>query len=180
MANSILNLAKVKSRKIGHIYNVQSADALQNGFVVFIGDRVTGENEIYTAVKPLTADLTGKSAHIIFSDEILYDESTYKNHQLGAFSIPANTPTKAYELNIGDVVEISYDGLTLLSTDAVVGNVLIAQNNSFKLAEATTAGTNKTVLKIEEVKTVGTMQYVGSNGQVGNQYKMVVARVLSV
>lgn len=180
MANSICNLAKVKSRKIGHIYNVKSADVLQNGFVVFIGDIVSGEKEIYTAVKPLTADLTAKSAHIIYMDEINYDESSYAKKQLGQFSIAANVPCRAYELNVGDVVEISYDGLTLLASDAVVGNYLIAANTSYKLAEAASAGTAKTALKIEEVKTVGNLTYVGDGGQVGNQYKMVVARVMSV
>jgi hypothetical protein len=177
---SVANLAKVKSRKIGHIYNVQINEELQNGFVGIVGDLVSGESELRQLNKFATATIPTASACLIFMDEINYDESTYVNKQLGQFSISANTPARAYELNVGDEVEISYDGLTLLGADAVVGNVLIPADASLKLTEAASAGTAKTVLKIEAVKSVGTLQYVGSNGQVGNQYKMVVARVLSV
>ena len=180
MANSILNLAKVKSRKIGHIYNVKNALALQNGFVGYVGEIVAGEQEIYDLTQFETATLPTKSAVMVYMDEILYDESTYTLKQLGQFSIEAGSICRGYELNVGDVVEISYDGVTLLAADAVVGNVLIPANASFKLVEATVVGTSKTAFKIEAVETVGVMTYVGSNGQIGNTYKKIRARVLSV
>lgn len=179
MAYSIANLANVKSKKCGHILNVVSSDALENGFIVFAGDNVTGESELRSAVKPATAKLTTDSAYLVYSDEILYDESTYKKKQLGAFNIAANTPTKAYELNVNDEIEISYDGLTLLSTDAVVGNYVIAANNSYKMTESETlTGAEVFAGVITAIKTVGTLQYVGSDGQVGNQYKMVTIRII--
>jgi hypothetical protein len=178
MAYGICNLAKVKNDS--HVFSFQSAtDALENGHVVFKGGLVSGEKEIYTAVKPLTAALTTDSVYIIKAPEINYDESSYAKKQLGAFRTEINIPARGYEIGKNDIVEISYDALTLLAADAVVGNFLIAQNNSHKLAEsATDAGTAKFSAKILEVKTIGTMQYVGSNGQIGNQYKMVVAEVV--
>ncbi|HEY8888936.1 MAG TPA: hypothetical protein VIM70_01580 [Clostridium sp.] len=180
MANSICDLVKVKSRKIGHIYNVKNATVLQNGFVGIVGNIVSGEQEVYDLNQFATATIPTATAVMVYMDEILYDESTYTKKQLGQFSIEANTICKGYELNVGDVVEISYDGVTLLATDAVVGNFLIAANASYKLAEIAASGTAKTVLKIEAVETVGLMTYVGSNGQVGNTYKKIRARVLSV
>lgn len=180
MANSVLNLAKVKSRSIGHIYNVQVNEELQNGFVGYVGDLVSGEDEIYKLEKFATATIPTKSAVIIYMDEILYDESTYVKKQLGQFSIPANTPAKGYELHEGDVVDISYAGVTLIGADVVEGNYLIPANGSFKLAEVADPTTAKTVLKVEGTKTIGTLQYVGSNGQIGNQYKMIIAKVVSI
>lgn len=178
MAKSIVNLAKVKSQRTGHVLHVISADELENGFIVFAGDNVEGESELRDATKPTTDAIATDSAYLVYNDEILYDESTYAKKQLGQFSIPAGIPARAYELAKEDEFEVSYDGLTLLADDAVVGNVLVVANGSYKLKElATPAGTEKFVAKIIAVKTVGTMAYVGSNGQVGNQYKMAVARV---
>lgn len=173
----VCNLAKIKNSN--HVYSFKSADALENGFIVFKGDLVSGEREIYTAVKPATAKLTTDSAFIIKAPEILYDESSYTKKQLGAFRTEANIPARGYELVKDDIINVSYDALTLLSTDAVVGNFLIAANDSYKLTEsATDAGTAKFVAKILEIKTIGTLQYVGSNGATGNQYKMVVAEIV--
>lgn len=178
MAYGICNLAKVKNDS--HVFSFLSAtDALENGQVVFKGGLVSGETEIYTAVKPLTATLVTDSVYIIKAPEINYDESSYAKRQLGQFRTEINVPARGYEVGKNDIVEISYDALTLLLTDAVVGNFLIAQNSSHKLAEsATDLGTAKFSAKILEIRTVGTMQYVGSNGQIGNQYKMVVAEIV--
>lgn len=178
MAYGVANLAKIKNDN--HVFSFLSAtDALENGHVVFKGGLVSGEKEIYTAVKPLTAALITDSVYIIKAPEINYDESSYAKKQLGAFRTEANAPARGYEIGKNDIVEISYDALTLLLTDAVVGNFLIAQNASHKLAEsATDLGTATFSAKIIEIKTMGTLQYVGGNGQVGNQYKMVVAEVI--
>jgi hypothetical protein len=178
MAYGVANLAKIKNDN--HVFSFQSStDALENGFIVFKGGLVSGEKEIYTAVKPLTASLNTESVYLIKAPEINYDESSYSKKQLGQFRTEANVPTRGYEIGKNDIIEISYDALTLLGADATVGNFLIAQNNSYKLAEsASDAGTAKFSAKILEIKTIGTLQYVGGNGQVGNQYKMVVAEVI--
>jgi hypothetical protein len=178
MAYGVCNLAKVKNDN--HVFSFLSAtDALENGFVVFKGDLVKDEKEIYTAVQPTTAALTTDSVYVIKAPEINYDESSYTKKQLGAFRTEAKVPARGYEVGKNDIIEISYDALTLLANDAVVGNFLIAQDTSYKLAEAEAdAGTAKFVAKIIEIKTIGTMQYVGGNGQIGNQYKMVVAEVI--
>jgi hypothetical protein len=178
MANSVGYIQKGKARTAGHVYSVQSTEALQNGFITFKGDLVEGEREIYTAKKPATADLGNDAALFIQAPEINYDESTLDKAQFGAFGIEANTPARAYDLYVGDIIEISTDGLTILSTDAVVGNYLIPQDGSYKLAESETVGTTKFTAKIIEVRTNGTLTYVGSNGRVGNQYKLVVAEVV--
>jgi hypothetical protein len=178
MAYGVANLAKIKNDN--HVFSFLSAtSALENGFVVMKGDLVEGETEIYTAVQPATANLTTDSVYLIKAPEINYDESSYTKKQLGAFRTEANNPARGYEIGKNDIVEISYDALTLLDTDATVGNFLIAADKSNKLAEsATDAGTAKFAAKILEIKTIGTLQYVGGNGQIGNQYKMVVAEVI--
>jgi hypothetical protein len=178
MAYGVCNLAKVKND--AHVFSfLSTTTALENGQVVFKGGLVSGEKEIYTAVQPTTAALPTESVYIIKAPEINYDESSYVKKQLGQFRTEANVPARGYEVGKNDIVEISYDALTLLAADAVVGNFLIAANASNKLAEsATDAGTAKFAAKILEIKTIGTMQYVGGNGQIGNQYKMVVAEVV--
>ena len=123
--------SKVLASKGGkHIYNIQLAEAsdkfVDNGWFVGKGDFV--ELDLYKAVAPTTFDgkVVGKANNGNFYVEVVTPgdalfvyqvpmiEETYSN-TFKKESNYTNAPTqvvRAYELAVGDVVEISADGFS--------------------------------------------------------------------
>lgn len=172
--SGIVRLDKVKSTRTGHIYNVLSADALDNGSIGYLNGLASGEREIYALGKYATATIGTKKAVLVAAPEIVADESSVAKKKLSAFVNPANVPVRAYELSLGDIFSVSSDMVTALATDVVVGNSVIATNASYKFSEiASPAGTEQFTAKIIAVETMGTVPVQGG----GNVYKYVVLEV---
>lgn len=172
--SGIVRLDKVKSTRVGHIFSVLSADALENGSIGYLNGLVSGEREIYNLAKFATATIATKRAVLIASPEILADESTVAKSKLSAFVNPANVACRGYELALGDIFSVSSDMVGALATDVVVGNSVIAVNASYKYAEiASPVGTEQFTAKIIGVETMGTMAVQGN----GNVYSYVVLEV---
>jgi len=173
--SGIVRLDKVKSTRVGHIYNVQSADALENGSIGYLNGLASGEKEVYAFAKYATATITTKKAVLIAHPEIMDNESTMALRRLSGFVNTAATPVRAYELAVGDIFSVSADMVGALATDVVVGNFAIATNASYKYSEiATLGGTEKFAAKIIGVDNMG----VTGPLVAGNTYKYIVLEVV--
>ena len=121
--------SKVLARDGGkHIYNIQLAEAasayVDNGWFVGKGDFI--ELDLYKAVTPIEGTVVGVAANgnfyvevksaenALFVYQVPMIEETYSN-TFKKESNYTNAPTqvvRAYELAVGDVVEISADGFS--------------------------------------------------------------------
>lgn len=175
---SVLRKDKVNSTYFGggHIHNVVINDLeLENGFVVKLGDFLTGERELREALVPTGAE---DKVVLISHPEVMYDESKLSSNSLQKFYREEGQATRAMDLTAGDIISISKEGLTLLGADAVVGNYVIPQAGSAKLAEsATVAGTEGFVGKIIGNEPIGTATMVGEAGSVSRVIDFVVIEV---
>lgn len=174
MANGIVRLDRVRAVYNGHIESVVKKDGeLQNGYVVDAGTLVTGERELREAKVPTA----GKGGVVLVAHpEVTPDQRTHADMALENFKIPAGKPARAYHLEAGDIFSVSQDVLTLLSTDAVVGNYVVT-DNSFKLKEANSPSTEEFVGKIIGIDTIGTQAIFGS-GVTTRVNKLVVIEVV--
>jgi hypothetical protein len=161
----------------GHIHSVQSAEVIQNGQVGVVGNLLTGEREVRSFDKP--ADLATAKASLVAQDEIMYDQVRKSQNNLKDFSIEAGTPFRTYDLAEGDVFSVSKDAIDALATDVVVGNKVVLQVGSHKLAEndGSALTTERFVGRIEAVEQIGTTSVVGAAGVVGGVIDFVVIRV---
>lgn len=180
MARSVLRKDKVQSTHFGggHIHNVVFAGGeLENGLVGVLGDYLTDERERREISIPASQD---DKVVVISHPEVMYDETKMASNSLKNFYREAGETTRAMDLAEGDIISISKEGLTLLDTDAVVGNFLVPQAGSMKLAEAESAsitGAEKFVGKIIANETIGTTNVVGGAGSVGSQIEFVVVEI---
>jgi hypothetical protein len=176
--SSIVRLDSVKSVYGGHIYSVQATNDLQNGQVGVVGNLLSGEREVRALNQP-SAVATDKAV-LVAAPEIIYDESSMAKQNLKNFSIPANTATRAYELQEDDVFSVSDDAITALASEPVVGNSVVLANASNKLAEATDVTGHRFVGHIEAIETIGTSTVTGAPGLIaGGVSNLVVIRVLA-
>ena len=165
MANSVVRLDKVKSVYVGNIFDVRAPEALQNGFVAHLGDLEAGEREVHAIEKPTTASVGQKSVVLIAHSPIVYDNARMGSNSEQNYAIEAGEAVRAYEIGARDIFSVTKEGLSLIGTDAVAGNYLVAQNGSFKLKEvATLAGTEKFVGKIVRQDQIGTTVATGQIG----------------
>lgn len=174
MAKSIVRLDRIKSVYNGHIESVVHNAELQNGFVVQIGGLSGGNRDLRTAVQPTAG--AGALA-LIAAPEIVQSEYVKTDNALENFSIPAGKATRAYFLERGDIFSVTVDGLTLLATDAVVGNYVVAQAG-LKLKEVAAVTTELFVGKIIQLETLGTTTVVGQAGAIARINKYVVIEVV--
>lgn len=174
MANSIVRLDRVRSVYDGHIDSVVHNATLQNGFVVKVGDLVAGSRELRTALVPAAGD---GALVLIASPEISYPQYVLTDNALENFSTPAGTPARAYHIESGDIFSVTNDGVSLIGTDAVVGNFVVA-DAGLKLKEVAAVTTEKFVGKIIAVETLGTTTVVGQAGAIARINKFVVIEVV--
>jgi hypothetical protein len=176
MAHGIVRLDKVKSAYVGHIYSVVHTADMDNGNVVKIGALKAGERELHAVTVPSAGD---NGIYLIANPEIVYDQTKTKNGALENFYIPAGTAARAYHLAEGDIFSVTYDSLSLLATDAVKGNFVVAQAG-LKLKEVASTTSEKFVGQIIDIETLGTTTVVGQNGSIARINKYVVIQVLKV
>lgn len=159
----------------GHIYSVQSNEVVQNGSVGVVGNLLAGEREVRSFDKP--ADLATAKATLVAQEEIMYDQTRRSQNNLINFEVEAGTPFRTYELKEDDIFSVSKDAIDALAADVVVGNKVVLQVGSHKLAEASTVTTERFVGRIEAVEQIGTTTVVGAPGVVGGVVDLVVIRV---
>lgn len=179
MAHGVVRLDKVKSQRVGHVYSVvYSAAAVDNGSFGFLGGLVSGERELKTLVQPTTALLPTESAVLISAPTINYEQAKATDNNPSNCYTAAGVPVRAYELNVSDVISVSKDMVTPISTAVVVGNYLVCQNGSFALKEVASLGTEKFAAKIIATETVGLTVATGQAGAVGGVINYVVLEVV--
>lgn len=165
MANSVVRLDKVKSVYGGHIYSVRAVEEMQNGFVAHLGSLEAGEREVYSIEKPSTASIPEKGVVLIAHSPIVYDNARMTSNSEQNYKIEVGETVRAYELVPHDIFSVTKEGLSLIGSDAVAGNYVVAQNGSFKLKEvATLTGDEKFVGKIIRQDQVGTTVATGQFG----------------
>ena len=179
----IARLDKVRSVYTGHIESVVNNDeVLQNGMVCMVGDLVTDERELRTAVKPITAKLSTDPLVLVAAPEVRYEEYLKSDNALELFATPAGTPARAYHLEKGDIFSVTEDMVDAIEYDAPeVGKYVVAQNDSFKLKEVEDYTDEVFVGKVIQLETIGTTTYVGSvagGPQIGRTNNLVVIEVL--
>jgi hypothetical protein len=175
MAKSVARLDRVKAIYNGHIESVVHNAELQNGFVVQVGGLVNGNRDLRSVVVPTAG--AGDLA-LIYHSEINPDETYRGNASLQNFSIEAGKAARAYRLEKHDIFSVSYDGLTLIGTDPVVGNKVVAQAG-LKLKEVASVTTEKFVGDIIQLEQLGTTTVVGQAGAIARIIKLAVIEVLS-
>ena len=179
---SVLRPDRIKSQRVGHIYNcVQADDDLENGFVGILGDLVPGERELYNFVKPTTAGFATTPLVLVFNPELRYEQYVTTDNSLTKYYIEAGTPFNAYELQRTDIFSVSDVGIdTIDGTGGTVGNYVVPQNNSYKLKEVDSIEgiTSAFVGKIIAKESIGTTTYVGSAGNASNIINFIVIEVV--
>ena len=145
---SMINLDKCQAIYGGNIQNVVHSAQMVNGNIVNIGTLAT--REVFNVAVPATATLGTERALLIFNDETIV---TVNDSQISDYVIPAGTEARAYALTVDDI--ITFDD-ALIDGTPVVGQFLIPQNGSLKLAAAAdlTGGT-RLALKVIEETTIG-------------------------
>jgi hypothetical protein len=131
---SAIRLDKVQAVKSGNIESVKGAADLENGFVFYATDLVSGEREVKTVVQPVTADLLDKNLLIHASVPTTYNAGdTIVN-----FVLTAGKVGRAYVPAVGDIYTVSDSAITGTS---VINQFLIPANASYKLVPSATIGT---------------------------------------
>jgi hypothetical protein len=158
-----------------HIHSAQASETIQNGHVGVVGNLLAGEREVRAFDKP--ADLAVAKASLVAEDEIMYDQTRRSQNNLKNFEIEAGKAFRAYDLAENDVFSVSKDAIDALAADVVVGNKVVLQAASHKLAEASAVTTERFVGRIEAVEQIGTTTVTGAPGVIGGVIDLVVIRV---
>jgi hypothetical protein len=174
----VARLDSVKAVYGGHLYSVQSNEAIQNGSVGEVGNLLTGEREVRAFNKPTAESIAIEPAVLVANEEINYDQSTRSTYALEAYTNRAKKPLRAYELQAGDIFSVSDNMVDALAAEAVVGNKVTLTVGAHTLSEKTEVTTERFVGRIEAIETIGTPTVVGDEGIINHQVKFVVVRVI--
>lgn len=148
----IVRLDKVQASYNGNIESVVHTANVDNGSICNLGDLVIGETELRALATPATATLATEEVILIASPEINYE--TGKG--LKDFTNVANKPMRGYHLTKGDIVTITYAGITCLANDIPVkGNHVIQADGSLKLTESAAIGATSFAGRIIDLTTLG-------------------------
>lgn len=142
---SIVNLDKVASI---HVDSVQHTAVLENGNVLFVGDLMAGEREIYAVEVADATNVNAKPLSLHATPEMMYE--SYRG--LKDFSVPANKPARAIQLEVGDIFSVTTDALT---GAVAVGANVAPKAGQLKLDIPATAPTTRFVGEIIELGTLG-------------------------
>lgn len=118
----------------GRLYSGKYASAIPNGFIGFLGDYVSGSNEVRTLLDPTATLVKGKvSPVIVMKPEINYEDRKMTDRALGIFRNPANKPVPCIMFNENDGVDLSSDYFDLTgkssgtTTEVEVGDIFTLQ-----------------------------------------------------
>jgi hypothetical protein len=146
----MINLDKCQAIYNGNIANVVHTAEMLNGYVVNLGALQTGSREVFEVSVPATATLGTAEALLIFNDETIV---TVNDSKISDYKIAIGEKARAYHLTVGDI--ITFDA-TLIDGSPVVGQYLVPQNASMKLAAAADLiGGTRLALEVIEETTIG-------------------------
>lgn len=140
------------------LYSVKYYDGtayadIDNGRVVALDSLITGEREVWKAVKPAANTALNKIV-VIGTPEVMYDE---RLRNLTDFYNEAGVVARGYALFGDGYFSVSADALT---GTAAVGNIVELQaDTKLKVVETATSGSTK-VGEVVALETVGTINYV--------------------
>ena len=144
----MIRIDKIVSGKVGNIESVVHTSALFNGNVIALGDYKAGERELYTVAQPALTD----EVLVVAAPEVVYDSTKVG---LKDFSIPANTPARAFHFTVGDHATFTDD---MISGTTVVGNFLVTDATTMKLKYTATPAdvtASRFAAKVIEKTTLG-------------------------
>jgi hypothetical protein len=175
---SVIRLDRVKSVYAGHVYSVQASVDVNNGSIGVVGTLVSNQRETRTLVQPVTGTIASDKVVLVASPEVVYDQATWASADITNFTNLANKPMRAYEINKDDEFSVTKDAITLIGSDPVVGNFVVAQNASYKMKEVASTSTENFVGRIEAIETYATPAYVGAGGTLTPGISFVRIRVI--
>lgn len=156
MAHSIFRSDNLQATNASAgLYSVKFYDSgayadIDNGRVVALDSLVSGEREVWKAVKP-AADTDLANVVIVGSPEIMYSA---QDRNLSDFYNKANVAARGYMLTAGDIFSVSVDAVT--ATTPAVGNIVELQaDTKLKVVASLTSGSTA-VGKIIAIEKIGT------------------------
>ena len=103
----MVNLDRIQAGVNGIVENVKCDDTdLENGMVLFLGDMVDDEYQLYEVLKPNDGDvdLDKDPLYLHASPEVMYDP---RDTGLENFYVPQGKAARAFLLQVGDEFQIS-------------------------------------------------------------------------
>lgn len=135
-------------------YNDGAANAaIDNGCVVALDSLVSGEREVWKAVKP-AADTPLSKIVLVATPEVMYDE---RLRNLTDFYNEAGTAARGYALSTGDIFSVTEEAVT---GTAAVGNVVELQADTKLKVVATATASSTAVGTVIAIENVGTLKYI--------------------
>lgn len=136
MKKAMVELTKMKSvREGGRIFSVRSDDELENGFCVKLGNIEVANPEIQAGEQATEGDLVALVAHPWENK----DAYTRAQDREDLFSIPAEVPARAYELNLEDVFAVTAEAIegdvATLKDDVSGTKYLVPDGNKWKIVD---------------------------------------------
>lgn len=138
--NTVCHTIRVKETGVGgRLYSAIHNSALENGSVIFLGEKDDNHSEIYKAEVPTTDAIKKKTPMLVMCPEIIYDETRKANQALGNFINKANKAFPVVPLSEFDEIELSKEGF--VGTPAKDKYVVLDNNSTkFKIAESAPTG----------------------------------------
>jgi len=133
MAYGIFIAENMASTKVGSLLrSAQQATAIENGFIVTLGNLVSGEENLYTS-SAISANTD--TVYLVDGVEVVASEETTKG--LDDYQNVANKPFRVRKPMVGDIFSISEASITELAGGQVVeGNFVETPASGNKLTEA--------------------------------------------
>ena len=127
--------------------------AIDNGNVVALDSLITGEREVFKAVKP-TAKTKLEAIALIASPEYMVDE---RKHNLDEFTNEKGDIARAYIFHNGDIFSVTAEALDGTPS---VGHAVEVKAGQTKIHTAATETASALVIgKVIEIDTVGSVKY---------------------
>lgn len=145
--HAVCGTTKLSATKYGrHIFNIKIEEDLDNGSIVAMGDLVAGTTDTYKA-KEATGFLgvvEGKAANgnfyvrviaagdalLLHNPELIYENYTTIMQRASNFFNAKGDIVRGYQLEVGDIFELSVEGFT---AEPTVGNTVTVDTTTKKL-----------------------------------------------
>ena len=161
----------IKEAEDGRLYSTKPAidTELPNGVFGFLGDKISGKEEIRTLVEP-TADLIKNEVPVlIHNPEINYRQELSTDNALGIYRNEAGKVLRTFPLSKYDEIALSEDYFDLTGK----ANGKIEEGDIFALQA------NLVYFKVNKVENSHKAVFVSGNGQLFPQaYKLVYIEVM--
>lgn len=163
--NTVCHTIRVKETGVGgRLYSAIHTSALENGSVIFLGEKDDNHSEIYKAAVPSTQLIPTATPMLVMCPEIIYDETRKANQALGNFINKANKAFPVVPLSEFDEIELSKEGFT--GTPAK-GKYVVLKNGStkFDIADSKPQSGHVLVGKITSTRKSSLPVFLAGDGQ---------------